>query len=230
MPDPALLLTRPEAQSRAFGELVEAAHPGAEIVISPLLRIEPTLPQRLPEAEALIFTSQNAVAEYTALSPAEGRAAYCVGPRTAEAARAVGFAAHSGGQNAEALIHHIRQQNPTASLLHPTGRHRRGDVAARLRQSGLDAREIVVYDQLEQDLSVRAKALLASQWPVVVPLFSPRTAEIFCAQTGAAPLARVICMSDAVRAAVTGSFAQIDVIEAPTGQNMLTAVLGGISG
>jgi len=230
MSNPALLLTRPEAQARAFAELVQAQCPGVQIVISPLQRIEPTLPRTLPEADALIFTSVNAVAEYTALSPAQGRAAYCVGDRTADAARAVGFAAQSAGGNAEALIKHIRGLAPQGAILHPTGRHTRGDVAARLRQSGLNVREIVVYDQIEHPLSAEGTVLLKGGGPVVVPLFSPRSAALFSAYAGPRHDVHAICMSDAVRDALDGEFAQIDVIPDPTGQNMLKAVLGGISG
>jgi len=231
MEDPALLLTRPEAQASAFAALIkERAAKPIKIVISPLLRIEPTLPRTLPRADRLIFTSVNAVAQFAALSSPEGRVAYCVGDRSADAARAVGFDAISAGGNAESLIRLLRSSAPTGALLHPTGRHTRGDIAARLRQSGLDAREIVVYDQIAQPLSPAGVALVRSDLPVVVPLFSPRTATLFADATPPAPNLSVICMSEAVHKALGSGFDDVHILDAPTGQNMLSAVLGGLLG
>jgi len=231
MAKPALLLTRPEAQSRAFAELVQdQAGSGVDIKISPLMRIDPTMPEWMPEARVVIFTSVNAVAEYTALSPAKGRLAYCVGDRTAEAARAVGFDARSAGGDARALVRLVRKDAPEGPILHPTGRHTRGDVASALRQSGLNAREVVVYDQLAQPLSDPAMELLISGRPVLVPLFSPRSAAIFTAQVTGSDRMHIICMSEAVKAAMTGEFPVVSVIEEPTGGHMLKAVLGGLLG
>lgn len=231
MAQPALLLTRPKAQAEAFAALVrEQVHHPVETLISPLLQIAPTLPATIPEASVLIFTSLNGVAEYTALRPSGGRVAYCVGERTAEAARALGYDARVAGRDAETLVRYVRDQSPSGALLHPCGRHRRGDVAARLRQSGIDVGELVVYDQVEQHLTDAALVVLASDRPVIVPLFSPRTATLFSNQIARGHNARVICMSAAVRAALTRDFIDIQVVSEPTGAKMLSAVLGGILG
>lgn len=230
MAQPTLVLIRPEAQACAFAEQVRARVPEARIVISPLLRIESTRPRTIPQADALIFTSQNAVTEYTALAPALGRPAWCVGARTAAAAQAAGYQARVAGPDAAHLIRSIRAKAPSGRLLHPTGRHRRGDVALRLAQSGFDAREIVVYDQLEQPLSEVARGLLGSDAPALVPLFSPRSAAVFSRQAGDCPHARLICMSPAVADELRIGHAGIFTINTPTGQNMLKAVSDGLTG
>ena len=79
---PTLLLTRPRADSLRFARLL----PGWQAVIAPILRIVPVDHDaaRLRAAGALLFTSAHAVA---AAGPGAGRAALCVGGRTAEAAR-----------------------------------------------------------------------------------------------------------------------------------------------
>ena len=77
MDAPLCLLTRPEAQSRAFA----AELPGIEVLIAPILRIAPVDfdPARAEAAVGFVFTSANAVPFAGA---ARGRPALCVGAQT----------------------------------------------------------------------------------------------------------------------------------------------------
>lgn len=159
---PTLLLTRPEADSRRFAQML----PDLPVVISPILRIVPVDHDagRLRAAEALVFTSGHAVAT---AGPGRGRPALCVGPRTAALARAAGFAVTEGPGDAAGMLPLIEASG--LKLLHPHGRH----VARVLPVDGM-----VVYDQQAQTLTAEARNLLAAPDPVIVPLFSPRSARL----------------------------------------------------
>lgn len=121
MPDlrPTLLLTRPLAQSRRFAAEFAARY-GADwpVVISPLLEIV-TVPAEVPPAPVVVFTSESAVAPFAALSPAAGRRAWCVGPRTAKVAEAAGFVPILGPGEAQGLVRAILAEETARPLLVP---------------------------------------------------------------------------------------------------------------
>jgi uroporphyrinogen-III synthase len=203
---PAFLLTRPVAQSQRFADaLRERFGPGLSITISPLIKPEFLAPD-IPAGpfEAAIFTSETGVAGY-ARQPAAfsltSKRAYCVGERTADAAKSAGLEPVSADGDANALIALIKSHSPKGPLIHLCGQDTRGDVAEHLSRSGIHTSVCVVYHQAEQPLSGAAIALLQGEYPVVVPLFSPRTAALFSAQASALlPIAPLVCaaLSDAV--------------------------------
>lgn len=164
---PVLLLTRPQPDARRFAALL----PEFQTVISPILRIAPVAHDSaaLSRAEGLVFTSGHAVA---AAGPGRGRLALCVGERTAQVAQAAGFRTRHGNGFAESLIPLIEAAE--MALIHPHGRH----LAKRLPVPGM-----VVYDQHEVALNAQAQALLAGGRPVLLPLFSPRSAQLLASQT-----------------------------------------------
>ncbi|MDB6176866.1 uroporphyrinogen-III synthase [Paracoccus sp. Z330] len=165
---PTLLLTRPVDDSRRFSALL----PGLPTVISPIIRIVdvPHDGAMLADAPALVFTSGHAIAS---AGPGRGRPAYCVGPRTAELARGAGFKVIQGPGDAERLLPLL--ESATMPLIHPRGRH----VARQL-----PVRDVVVYDQRPLALNEQAMGLLQSDAPVILPLFSPRSAALLAQQLG----------------------------------------------
>lgn len=169
---PTLLLTRPDAAARRF--VAELDLPGLSVMISPLIRITPVAHDAttLAMAPGLVFTSVHAVPWG---GPGKGRPAFCVGPATATAARAAGFSVTQGPGDAEGLIPLLGKLPDGA--LHPRGAH----IARPLPVPG-----VVVYDQVAQPLSVQARALLAGPGPVILPLFSPRSARLMAAEAGGA--------------------------------------------
>ncbi len=190
---PAFLLTRPEPQGSAFADLLRARlGPDLRILSSPLLMPQ-ILPPDLPGGDfaGVIFTSQAGVAAARGLRGLPRRA-WCVGERTAAAARDAGFDAVSAKGAADDLVALLLAKPPQGRLLHLRGRDSRGQVAARLTAAGLETAEAVVYAQIEQPLSPDAGALIRGDDPVIAPLFSPRTARIFARQweaaDGTAPL------------------------------------------
>lgn len=202
-----ILLTRPQAQSERFAADLERARPGAaEIVISPLMAPDLVL-RDVPAGpfSGVVFSSETGVEAARPLRASLPDLAYCVGDRTAAAAAAAGFRPIPAEGDAESMIRLIRREAPAGRLIHPHGEETRGDVARRLTSAGIETVSVIAYRQVPQAMSAAAEALLKGQAAVIVPLFSPRTASLFCAAYraigGKAPLG-VAAMSKAVDANV----------------------------
>jgi uroporphyrinogen-III synthase len=171
-----LLMTRPAAGSRAFvAALPDAVMERCDVVISPLIDIQP-LAADLPDCDAAIFTSTQGVAHGP---QALGRRAFCLGQATTNAATMAGWTAQQMGQDAKTLVAALTAQRPTGHLVHFSGTHTRGDVAGHLQAAGLAANSVAVYDQALLPLSDVAQNRLKGSDPVIVPLFSPRSALHF---------------------------------------------------
>jgi uroporphyrinogen-III synthase len=210
---PTLVLTRPEAQSRELA----AALPGLPVVTAPVMEITATgAAVDLGRYAGVILTSANGVAEGPDL---HGIRAYCVGKRTAEAARACGAEVALVARDAADLVARFEGGGP---VLHLRGEHARGDIAERLSSAGIETHEAVVYRQDARPLTAEAKALIEGEAPVVLPLYSPRSAALVAAQLArVGPLVQVIAMSPAV-AEAWGRPAE--VCEHPTGAEMLRRI------
>lgn len=206
---PIVLLTRPLADLRGF-----AARLGdVPVVISPILRIVPVDHDAAAAAAApaLVFTSRHAVAFG---GPGRGRVAYCVGAGTAAMARKAGFRVIEGPGDAAGLIPLLRSAD--LPLLHLRGRYLARD---------LDVPGMVVYDQQPQALSEQAMAVLAGDRPVLLPLFSPRSARLVSrAAAGARAPLQAVAISAAVAAAWDGPRADMEIAAHPDADLMLAAI------
>lgn len=208
---PVLLLTRPLADSQRFAALL----PEWRTAISPILRIVAVDHDgaALHRAPGLVFTSAHAVAS---AGPGRGRLALCVGGHTAHVALQAGFDVRTGNGFAEGLLPLIAAAG--VPLIHPHGRH----LARALPVPGM-----VVYDQQPQPLTARAQALLANDAPIVLPLFSPRSARLVAdsVRGSRAPLWPV-AISAAVLAAWDAPVSGHAVADAPDAGAMAAAVRG----
>jgi len=178
MAQPTLLLTRPAPQSQRFAAEFAVRFPQVPVLIAPLMQIE-NLPllNDIAGVDALILTSENAVtslAPQTALRPP----AWCVGPRTAAAARAEGFPIAGVAEDAATLTNLLKTHAQGAHLLHARGRHVVADLPAALAPAGITVTEAMVYDQTACPLTEEARALLIRPGPILAPLFSPRSARL----------------------------------------------------
>ncbi|MCC6305931.1 MAG: uroporphyrinogen-III synthase [Rhodobacteraceae bacterium] len=201
-PAPVVLLTRPEAAARRFAALLRHEAGEVAILIAPLLGIAAVpFAAGLP-ARGLVFTSAEGVLHFAAGDPRRDLSAWCVGAATAAAARGLGFAAEAAGEDAEALVARLAARPPATPLLHARGVHARGAVAARLTALGIETAEVVVYDQPALPLTAAARAAAGGAAPLVLPLFSPRTAALAgAALAGAAAPLRAGAISGATAAA-----------------------------
>lgn len=217
---PTILLTRPRAASERFAADLD----GADVVIAPLMEIIGTGAEvALNGIDALILTSENAVRFVPAATPLS----YCVGPRTAEAARAMGLQAEILGPDADGLVQTLADRRPDGRLLHLHGVHTRGDIAARLSEAGIKVDAIAVYDQQEVAPNALFTAAL-DQAGLIVPLFSPRSAALFArAATRVRNDTRLIALSPAVANALPPAMqAQTHVVPTPNGAEMRKALAG----
>jgi uroporphyrinogen-III synthase len=204
-----LVLTRPEEASRRFLAAVEerlsqrVAH-----ILSPAIEIESVAHGPLPDGVvSVILTSEQAALRARNTGARTGMKAWCVGDRTAEVARREGFEAVSVGGDVEALIAAILKARPDAPLAHIRGEQTTGDVSARLTKAGILTHDLVVYRQKDCTLSPEIFEALAGGETLVVPLFSPRSAEAFLRQVEPTDPLRIVAMSQAVadKAAVCGA-------------------------
>jgi uroporphyrinogen-III synthase len=178
---PTLLLTRPAEQSARFAAAFgDRFGPGWKIVLSPLtelVAIQANL--SLGGISTLIFTSETAVIVFSRQSHNRSLPCWCVGARTADAARRAGFAdVRHGNGNTNDLVREMIAVGVQGPCLHPRGVHSAGDLKKVLDSAGIETHEVILYDQPSSPLTPQARGLLAAPDPVLVPLFSPRAAAL----------------------------------------------------
>lgn len=222
---PVILMTRP-APDGASTAAELAAMTGCDVVQSPVLDLRGA--DALPPMEGVagvILTSRNAARVYGDLGGPE-RPAICVGEATARAARAAGLHAEVRGGDAEALVQALLTDPVSGRWVHLRGRRARGDVAARLNAAGQDVTEAVIYDQVPLPLTNAARDVLGGDAPVIVPLYSPRSAKEFRRQADPDAPLHCIAMSVNVAAELDG-MPGVDLIiaEAPDAAAMARAVM-----
>lgn len=220
---PSILLTRPEDASRRFAAQLQERLGPVEVVISPLLHIRPLIGRVDPEeAFAFIFSSAQAVR-----FGVPGMRCYCVGDATAAAARAAGMDAISAQGDAQALIRRILADAPAGPLLHIRGVHSRGEIAQTLTQAGCPTREILAYDQQVHPLTGQAQALFSGDSPVIVPVFSPRTAQALSQAGSPGPKVFATALSPAV-GEMLGNFPseRIETCVRPDARAMIATIEG----
>ncbi len=211
---PVVIVTRPEPDGSAFAQAVARA--GLRPVLSPVMDIvfkapgrcdASTAPADAERSAALAFTSANGVRAFAAQSADRGKPVFAVGDATARAAGAAGFEnVRAAGGDVASLAELIAAAAPAGPVIHVAGSERAGDLAAALKAAGVEARREVLYSAVErQALSPDAAAAIAERTgPIVVALFSPRSAEIFLRQLARAapdtdlPALRFACLSKAV--------------------------------
>ena len=221
-----LLMTRPWGVSQSFvARLCSAALQDTQVIYAPLIDIVPCgMPPLLARYAGVIFTSANGV-EAAPVAVDAGMPAYCVGRRTARRARAAGFRVQITAQDADDLVARIADLSPQGRLAHLSGRHTRGDIAARLGAAGIAVDARVVYDQQLRPLTAQALRALSGEVPVILPLFSPRTAAHLVSHVKEAPHTRIIALSGAVRDALgQARFAQVQIAAYPSGKDMVASI------
>lgn len=178
MQRPTLLLTRPADPARRFlAEVRAALGDDLPAVISPLMAPR-FIDCDLPESDGIVFTSETAVAAVARLAVGRSALAWCVGPRTAAAARAAGFRAVEGSGTAEDLARELAVQMPAGRVFCPLARDQAFDVETVLKSAGIDTVSAVVYAQEPCAPTAEAVGLMSGESPVILPLFSVRSASL----------------------------------------------------
>jgi uroporphyrinogen-III synthase len=209
-----VLLTRPEAQSRPLAERLAEA--GIHSLIEPLLDLAPVADARLDldGVQAVLATSANGVRALAAATQRRDVALFAVGPATAEAATAAGFArVATAGGDVEALAELVTQRlDPLAGrLVHVAGTAVAGDLSGALSARGFTVARAVLYDaQPATRLGEATVAALRQGGLDGVLFFSPRTARTFASLVKSGGLEATcaglaaFCLSPAVADALAG--------------------------
>ncbi|MEP5757952.1 MAG: uroporphyrinogen-III synthase [Litoreibacter sp.] len=229
----SVILTRPRPQAQRFGaELRAEFGSGIDVVVSPLLRILPLIGPHehaaLKRDCDVIFTSENGVDGFAAAAEARGRRAFCVGDRTADAARAAGFEALSASGNSGDLVALISEEGG-GEMLYVRGEHVARDLKSNLAEFGIPVTDVVVYTQELQPFNDVAMEQLRGEHPVIFPLFSARTSRILLEQLTqlgdalTAPLTAVCLSGNVAKQVQNTHFAEVILSKAPNAAAMRCA-------
>lgn len=227
-----VLITRPHAQATRFAAQLIAADCDLVPLISPLIApvfLHPEIPDT--GFGAIVLSSETgaqAAADLAKNGTKLPEIAFCVGDQTAQVARDLGFVAHSAGGDVHDLLALVVGHRKLAPFLHLRGRETTGDLVSDLSVAGIRAKAAIVYAQEEQPLSAEARALLAADAPVCVPLFSPRSARLFRAALEGhapnAPLLMVAISEAAAREIPQGMARSMAIAASPDAPAMVRAV------
>lgn len=199
-------------------------------VISPILKIVYLDCEIDPDGyDAFVFTSRNGVNAANRIFELKGRRAFAVGRRTAELAVQFGMeVTHSEG-GAKELVEHISQNHQGQNLLFLRGEHSLGQITDSLNQLGFPTDQAVIYRQDCQPLTAEARAVVCGAKPVIIPLFSPRSAGIVGKEIDSCGASAPICligMSQQVAQAWKGPQArETHVLSRPTLAGMVEKTL-----
>lgn len=176
--NPTILLTRPLRQAQRFAQALSASAAGdVPVILSPVLNIEMTHPPVDISAYGYVaFTSENGV-RAVADQARRDQLAFCIGARTAYCAARAGFQTLTADGDGPSLARLIAATAPQSPVLHIHGADVRFALAGAHGPVQIDA--ACVYRQTPCDLTPQAKALLAGDGPVILPLFSPQSAVNF---------------------------------------------------
>ncbi|WP_322891083.1 MULTISPECIES: uroporphyrinogen-III synthase [unclassified Yoonia] len=229
---PVLILTRPAPQAEAFAAEIAARWAGAlRIILSPLLQIVPVpVTADLTQVKGVIFTSAHGVAASRMADLPRGLPAWCVGEKTAQLAAEAGFDAIAGPGDAARLADKIIGRRPQGPLVHLHGVHTRGGICERLTGAGIACSDVIAYDQIAQSLTDDAFDALQGDTPVILPLFSPRTATILEGQSPFSAPVHLIVISTAVQSAAAAiGVRSLSVAATPDADAMIAATLKRLS-
>jgi uroporphyrinogen-III synthase len=144
-----ILVTRPKPDGERTAALLRAR--GCDVMLVPLLRME-VIAAEFDDGrwDAVALTSANAVralAGHPRLKNLRAIPVFAVGRRTADAARALGFANIASADGAaNDLVRLIAARHGSGErILHLAGEERAADLAAALAETGIEVRTKVVY-------------------------------------------------------------------------------------
>ncbi|HSJ41384.1 MAG TPA: uroporphyrinogen-III synthase [Xanthobacteraceae bacterium] len=206
-----VVLTRPHADSERTAAALEAL--GHEVLVAPLMRVEPVAADLAGTWSAIVITSANALQAIPAMAD-KTLPLFAVGDRSAEAARRAGFSeVSSANGDIKDLVRLIvsRFAGAKAPLLYLAGEDRSGDLLALLATHGIAAEMKVVYRTVTEAFPPVLAAALESGDVDAVLHFSRRSADLFVAGARSAGVAdpaldvQHLCLSAQVAEPLAGA-------------------------
>ncbi|MCY3983513.1 MAG: uroporphyrinogen-III synthase [Roseovarius sp.] len=224
---PGILIIRPRKQALALKDaILGRLGEDVRVCISPMIRIRHLAADlALDGIKTLAFTSRHAVAAFSKLTSRRDFVCHAVGEATAAEASDEGFDPIAGNGGGLALARQIIRDGAPAPCLYLHGRHISHNVADSLNEAGLKAISATVYTQEASPLSPSARAMLAAEAPVVLPLYSARSARLFFADAKIDAPLFVAAISDKVsREVPLGATFRISVASASANKAMLDEI------
>lgn len=175
-----VLLTRPLDDSRRIAGMLEAD--GIDSLIWPLTEIRPVAPDStIPLGiGGLLITSAHGIRAFAALDKRRDVPVLCVGTRTADVARSLGFAlVLSADGDGEALAR-LAPGTGIRHFLYPRGRETSHDLAAMLARGGQRVSDMILYEATQTGPpAAPIRSALLSGRVSAVTLWSARNAALF---------------------------------------------------
>lgn len=232
MSKPRILVTRSEPGASETAERLTAA--GYLPIVEPVFAIEP-LPAEIPDFDALAFTSANGARQFAALSSRRDAPVFCVGARTADAAREAGFtnvtSADGDAGALTALI--VRKLRKQTRLLHAGNEESRGGLTGQLRGAGYTASFIPIFRAVPVSTPGPALTAHLAGRPAfeAVLIHSPRGAAILAGfATGSNAPLDIAAISGAAATPLTALARRTEVAAATNEQALLSALARLVSG
>ena len=225
-------LTRPQADGERSAAALRAR--GHDVLLAPLMRVEPIKADLAGNWSAVAITSANAPGAIAANAPLLQLPLYAVGARSADAARAAGFThVTSADGDVRALARLIAERHKrTAPLLYLAGEDRAADLVGELVQGGIKAEMRVIYRAVTAPFPpALAQALRGGALDAVLH-YSARSAETFVARARAAGVTREalavrhLCLSAQVAAPLQAAGAQDVAVAQHPDEAALIELLG----
>jgi uroporphyrinogen-III synthase len=231
---PRILVTRSEPGASDTAARLSTL--GYLPIVEPLFAIMP-IDVTLPNFDALAFTSANGVRRFAVQSPRRDAPVFCVGARTAEAAREAGFAnVTSADGDVTALGDLILSQLAAgARLLHAGNAESRGDLSGRLSAQGVAAEFVALFraDPVQAPGPELARHLSGDTAFEAALIHSPRAGKILAGMVQAAaqtsPIS-IAAISEAAAAPLIGLARPVAIAAAPTEDALLSSLAGLVSG
>jgi uroporphyrinogen-III synthase len=183
--DMRLVVTRPQADSERTAAALRAR--GHEVLVAPLMRVEPVAANLADGWGGVIITSASApgaIAGNPACQSLLKLPLFAVGRRSADAAREAGFAdVSSAGGDVRDLVQLVAERHADASapLLYLAGEDRAADLVAELAVHGIAAEMQIVYRAVTAPFPAELAAALKAGEVDAVLHFSKRSAENYIA-------------------------------------------------
>ena len=179
-----IIITRTEPGASETAERLQ--NRGCAVCVSPMLVLKRSgaeLPD-LASYHHIVFTSANGVAFFIAAAGGAGRnlTAWCVGPSTADAARAAGFeTVQEGVGDAEDLLALILTSIAASPgrFLHVANAAAKGRLMQGLAEAGLQADFVPLYEAEPQASVSPIAAAAMREGPVIILAHSEKGAEAF---------------------------------------------------
>lgn len=231
-----IAVTRPKADAERTASVLRDR--GHEVLVAPLMRVEPIAADLAGDWGALIITSANAL-EAIENNPAQRALltlkVFAVGDRSAEAARAAGFSdVESAAGDARALVRLIvaRQAGAVSPLLYLAGEDRAADVVGDLSKHNIKAEMRVVYRAVTAPFPDELIEALSANEIDAVLHYSRRSADNYVAGAAAAHITeaalrpRHLCLAEAVAAPLVKAGAARIAIASHPDEAALLELLG----